>query len=797
MKKRLLVVGPIAIMSAVLVASGQTAERQPQSPGSALSASTQQAIIQQYCAACHNQKVKSGGLALDQLDIAQVAANAESWEKVVRKLRAGMMPPVNVRRPDPANTKALIAWLENELDRNAVFHAPAPGLHRLNRTEYANAIRDLLDLAIDPSTYLPSDDSSHGFDNMAGTLTLSSTLVEAYVSSAEKISRLAVGEATTPQLVIYRVPEDDSQNYSIEGLPFGTRGGTIVDHVFPSDGEYAITIIPLMGDNSVTAAFGSVPNEKLLVLVDGERVALLNWGIGRGGRVVPMQARFAAKAGPHKVGVTFLATNLAPALDLDRQFMRATIQTFRTPPELTLYPHVASIRVEGPYNAVAPEDSSTRRRIFVCRPAMPADEAACAQQIITNLATRAFRNPATAGAIDALMGFYRSGRSEGDFDTGIRLALSHVLAAPQFIYRIEPESPALRSGDAYRIGDPELASRLSYFLWSSAPDEELLQLAAQGKLTADNKIFEQQVRRMLADPRSEALAINFAGQWLNLRGMQKVTPFPKLYPDFDDPLRRAMRREVELLFDSIVREDRSVVDLLTADYTFVNERLALHYGIPNITGSQFRRVTLGPEFDMRRGLLGKGAILATTSMPERTSPVKRGQWVMANLIGMPPPDPPPNVPALPPRSGDSAGNTKEPTMREKMVQHRIRPDCVQCHRLMDPIGFALENFDAIAMWRTEDAGSPIDASEELYDGTHVNGLADLRKWLVGYSGQFTQVVTEKLLTYALGRGLDYQDMPLVRSIAREGAGHDNRFSVLVMGIVNSRAFRMNVKAASN
>jgi len=754
-----------------------------------LPAQSPRAVIDQYCVSCHNQKAKTGNLALDVLDLNNVRRDAEVWEKVVRKLRAGMMPPANMRRPDAATYKGLITWLENELDRDAAVHAPAPGLHRLNRVEYANAIKDLLDLNIDPAAYLPSDDSSYGFDNMAGSLTLSSTLVESYVSAAEKISRLAMSEATSTQFVIYRAPEDDTQNYHIEGLPFGTRGGMLVEHVFPSDGEYTLTVMPIMGDNSAGASFGSVANEKLLVLLDGERLDVLNWG-QRGGRTATMQVRFAAKGGPHKIGVTFLATNLAPVLDVDKQFMRSTVQTFRTPPELTFFPHVGSIRLEGPVNATSGDDSAARRRILSCRPVAAAQEAPCARRIIADLAGRAFRRPATDREVSTLLESYRDARKEQSFEGSIRTVLSHILAAPQFIYRIE-------AGGGARIGDIELASRLSYFLWSRGPDDELLKLANEGKLTRDPAVLEKQVRRMIADGRSEALAVNFAGQWLNLRGMQKVAPQSLLFPDFDDPLRRAMRREVELLFDSIVREDRSVTDLLSADYTFVNERLALHYGIPNVTGSQFRRLTLANDFDARRGLLGKGAILATTSAPERTSPVKRGQWVLTNLLGVKPPDPPPDVPPLPARAADLSGNAKEPPMREKMLQHRIRQDCIQCHQLMDPIGFTLENFDAIAAWRTDDAGTPIRTSEVLYDGTRVSGVAELRQWLAGYSDHLVQVVVEKLLTYALGRGLSYQDMPLVRSITRRAAAHENRFSTLVMGVVESEPFRMNMKSGSN
>jgi hypothetical protein len=888
MKHRFLVVGCSALMSAVLIAYGQAAGPQataapsqarpatplaPAAPAAAApntlpttvtSATDERALLNRYCVSCHNERAKTGTgqaadasrkLTLDNLDTAKLHDHAETWELVVRKLRAGMMPPAGVRRPEPATYKSMISWLEGELDRTATPYTPPPGLHRLNRTEYANVVRDLLNLDIDPAKYLPSDDSTRGFDNIAGTLGISSTLVEAYVLAAGKISRLAIGEAAPPTLVVYRTPEDTSQDYHIEGLPFGTRGGMLVSHVFPSDGEYTVTVTPIFGDNMSPTGFGSVPCEKLEVILDGERLELLDWQGGgrfgvtppncggapqRGGRgraagagaaapaganaapaagnrgagaagqaaagaaaaagaggfgaprpTPKMMVRFKTTAGPHKVGVTFPQTNLAPILDLDQHFQRDTLQTGPTP-GFTFFPHVGTVRIEGPFNAEPAKDSPSRRAIFVCRPTGAADETACARRIVSNLTRRAYRRPALASDVNTLMEFYQSGRKDGDFDRGIEMALARILASPKFIYRIEAEPSTVASTQSYRINDLDLASRLSFFLWSTIPDDQLLTVASQGRLK-DPVVLEKQVRRMLKDPRAEALAVNFAGQWLNLRGMQSVGPQPMLYPDFDDPLRQAMRREVELLFDSLVREDRNVVDLLTADYTFVNERLAKHYGIPYIYGSQFRRVTLGPDLDLRRGLLGKGAFLTTTSKPERTSPVTRGKWVMANILGMSPPDPPPDVPPLPPRAADATGNAKEPTMRQKMLAHRVRADCIMCHSLMDPIGFALENFDGIALWRTLDEGQAIDSTSQVFDGTKLDGPATLRKWLVGYSDQFVSVVAEKLLTYALGRGVEYQDMPLVRSLAREAAKNDNRFSALVLGIVKSKPFQMNQK----
>jgi hypothetical protein len=487
--------------------------------------------------------------------------------------------------------------------------------------------------------------------------------------------------------------------------------------------------------------------------------------------------------------VTFLATNFAPVLDLDRHFQRSTLQTGPTP-GYTFFPHVGTVRVEGPFNAVRASESPSRRRILVCRPAGPYD-AACARRILTRLATNAYRRPATPADVKPLMEFYEAGRGEKNFDLGIELALARVLASPQFIYRVEEAPPPRGAAGPVPISDVDLASRLSFFLWSRGPDEELLRVATRGRLR-DPATLEAQVRRMLNDPRAEALAVNFAGQWLNLRGMDAVAPLPLVYPDFDDPLRQAMRREVELLFDSIVREDRSVADLLTADYTFVNERLARHYGIPHVLGSRFRRVTLGPGFEGRRGLVGKGAFLTTTSKPERTSPVTRGTWIMTNVLGMSPPDPPANVPPLPARTTDATGNAREPAMREKMLEHRVRPDCVQCHRLMDPIGFSLENFDGIGLWRSHDEGTPVDASGELYDNSTVSGPDGLRSWLSKYSNQFVSVAAEKLLTYALGRGVEPLDMPLVRAIARDARQQGNRFSALVLGVVRSTPFQANV-----
>jgi Protein of unknown function (DUF1592)/Protein of unknown function (DUF1588)/Protein of unknown function (DUF1585)/Protein of unknown function (DUF1587)/Protein of unknown function (DUF1595)/Planctomycete cytochrome C len=882
MNKRFIVGGTaLLFMLAGLIVQGQTAGQRGAGTNASAPRSVaapayqaQQTVLNDYCVECHNKTAKTAGLAIDTLNIARVSDNVQEWEKIVRKLRAGMMPPAGQERPDKETYMALITWLENELDRTAKPYMPPPGVHRLNRTEYANAIKDLLDLQVDPSQYLPSDDSTRGFDNVASALTVSSTLVDSWVSAAGKISRLAIGDPATPALKVYRAPEDLTQNYPVQGLPLGTRGGLLITHIFPSDGEYTLLVESVFGDNMAGGNFGSVPCEKIEVLLDRERLQLLDWTSGRGGgnnancggaqrgggaqgargqaNALPaapgaeqaaaataqgarggnqggagdtpavaattgaqgggagqgggggqgagggrgnggggMRVKFSTTAGPHEVGVTFLATNNAPLLDMNKQFLRSTVQTGPTP-GFTFYPHIGSIKIDGPFNAKPATDSPSRRKIFICKPTGAADESACARKIVTNLASQAYRRTATSADLESLMNYYQGSRSNGDFDHAIANVLAHILASPQFLTRTEFEPSTIPAGQSYAISDAELASRLSFFLWSRGPDKTLMDLAAQKKLN-DPVILEQQVRRMLSDPRAEALTTNFAGQWLNLRGLDATSPLPMLYPDFDDPLRQAMRREVEMLFDSIRTEDRNIVDLLTADYTFVNERLAKHYGLKYIYGSQFRRINIGPDMDVRKGLLGKGAVLATTSKPERNSPVTRGKWIISTLLGVPPPDPPPNVPPLMPKPSDSRGNAKALSMRQSMLDHRVRQDCIQCHALMDPIGFTLENFDAIGLWRTEDAGEKILASEVMYDGTKVEGPAGLRNWVLGYSDQYVRVATEKMLTYALGRGAEPEDMPLIRKIVKDASRNNYRFSSLVLGVVKSEPFRKNMK----
>jgi len=764
------------------------------SPAHATAASAQRALVDRYCVVCHNAKLKTANLLLDGLDLTRLGDHAEIGEKVVRKLRAGLMPPTGMPRPDPATLESLIRWMEAELDRSAVPHLPPPGLHRLNRTEYANAIRDLLGLEVDATKFLPPDDSTRGFDNIAGALTMSPALMEAYLSAAGKISRLAIGTVAAPTQAVFDVPPDTAQNHYIEGLPFGTRGGLLIKYNFPGDGEYSFRAKGVTG--YFQRVLGQVAGEQLEVTIDGERVWLFDWdrdilnttGVGKATPRIPVTA------GMHTVGVTFLATNDVPGTELNKPFER----TMNTPGEISgflFYPHVGQVTIEGPYETHGATDTASRRKIFVCTPASAQVEDACARTIVSTLARHAFRRPATAADLTSLMKFYEAGRTEGGtFDAGIEGALQRILADPEFIYRGEREPATPAAGVSYPISDLALASRLSFFLWSSIPDDELIDVAAKGTLS-NPEMLDRQVRRMLADPRSEALISNFTGQWLNVRSLKASEPVVNLFPDFDDNLRAAFQREVELFFESIVREDRSVLDLLTADYTFVNERLAKHYGIHNIYGPRFRRVTLPAELDMRRGLLGKGALLTVTSAAARTSPVVRGKWFLQTFLGVSPPDPPPNVPVLAEKPPDTTGNAKAPTLRQAMEAHRSNPVCASCHQIFEPMGMALENFDAVGAWRTEDAGAPVDATGVMPDGTKLDGVGSLRGALERYSDQFARVVTEKLLIYALGRGVEYQDMPVVRSIARDAAATRYRFSSLVSAIVKSDPFRRNMKTA--
>ena len=785
-------VGCLAIVS-VLLTAGQAAGAPGQSSSAAeVSATAQRALLDRYCVACHSERTKKGNLSLQNLDLATVGDHPALWEGVIRKLRAGMMPPPGVRRPPDADYAALRDWLEAEIDRTARVEPGTKVLHRLNRTEYANVIRDLLDLEIDAATLLPADDSSRGFDNIAGSLTISPTLLETYVTAATKVARIAVGYWNTPTESTYIKRNDGSQNLHIEGLPFGTRGGMYLRHVFQADGEYTFTIRNL--------GVGTyIPGEQLELIIDGERRH--GWLYTKMGAFAGMDAArdghlevtLPVKAGSHMVGATFVATNYRPSLDVAKHFERKSLENGRVR-ELTTYPAIGALIIQGPFNATRPTDSPSIRKVFSCRPSNASNEAPCAREILSTLVRRAYRRPAMGDDLETLMPFYEEGRRGGTFEDGIELALRRILASPQFLVRVEREPADLAPGRPYRITDLELASRLSFFLWSSIPDDELIEIAAQGRLS-DPAELEQQVRRMLADPRSESLVKNFAQQWLYLRNLSSTAPVQTVFPDWDDELREGFARETELLFESIFREDRNVVELLTADYTFLNERLAKHYGIPHIYGSHFRRVPLGPELDYRRGLLGQGSFLSVTFVQShRTSPVKRGVWVLENILGTPPPAPPANVPAL---EDTDAGPDRVMTLREQMTAHRDNPACASCHRIMDPIGFALENFSADAKWRTKDGGeggSPIDAAAELYDGTAIDGPVDLRQALLKYSPQFVRTLTEKLMTYGLGRGVEYFDMPVIRSIMREAEATDYRFSAIVLGIVKSAPFQMRTSA---
>jgi len=782
---------PLSLVVCVASLSTGTLLYAQTAPNATPTAASERALLDRYCVVCHSDKLKTGGLTLQKIDLTHVGENAETLEKVVRMLRSGMMPKAGMPRPDQATMEAAIGWLENELDRNAVSTVPPPGVHRLNRTEYQNAIRDLLALEIDPGAFLPSDDSTRGFDNVAAALSLSPALLEGYVSAAGKISRLAIGDVTAPSQAVFRVAEDTSQDYHIDGLPFGTRGGMLVKYEFPADGEYAIKITPISkGNMGDTNPFGEIQGEKLEFLVDGQRLKVFDWDKERTKVDGTFDFKFPAKAGLRAVGVTFLATNYAPGNDLDQHFLRSTIETGGLP-GFKFFPHVGKIRIDGPYNPTGASDTASRRKIFVCHPASAAQETACARQIVSTLARRALRRPVTVQDTETLMSFYQQGRKGASFDAGIEMALRRILVDPEFVFRKEAEPASAPSGKPYRISDLELASRLSFFLWSSIPDDELLTLASQNKLH-EPAVLEQQVRRMLADRRSDALVLNFAGQWLQLRALKTQSPVTAEFPDFDDNLRQAMRKETELFVDSVVHENRSVTELLDANYTFVNERLAKHYGIPNVYGSNFRRVELGPEFDMRRGLLGKGSLLTVSSQPGRTSVVQRGKTVMQVFLGVEPPPPPVVPPPLKESATDVHGG-RRPTMREQMEMHRKVEPCASCHKIMDPIGFALENFDAVGQYRTTDDGSPINPDGVLVDGTKLDGVSSLRVAMVKYSPQFVRVVTEKLMIYALGRGTEYYDMPLVRSIVHDAEKDQYRFASLVLGVVKSVPFQMNEK----
>jgi mono/diheme cytochrome c family protein len=769
--------------------SSQPVEGQLPAASQAAPGADAQAVLQKYCVTCHNDRTKTAGLSLTSIDVGRVQDHPDIWEKVVVKLRARFMPPVGMPRPDAATYDALVTHLETALDRAAAA-APNPGrtdgLQRLNRTEYRNVIRDLLALDVDVSSLLPKDDENHGFDNVS-LPAISTTLLERYISSAQKVSRLAVGSPVRfPAAAIFVVPPDRTQEYHVEGLPFGTRGGTAVSYTFPRDGEYEIQLRLARDRNEVIEGFFDA--HQIEVNLDGAQLKLFTVEPQGGARATlqekvdeGLRVRVPVKAGPHTIGATFLRKP-ATLLEVERQPNDAQFNVDRSPrPQLALY----SLAIAGPYNDSGVEETPSRHRIFVCRPAGPSEEDACARTILGQLARRAYRRPVTDEDLRTPIRFYREGRGEGGFEAGIEAGLQSILTNPEFLFRVAKHPADVAPGAAYRISDLELASRLSFFLWSSIPDDELLQVAIGGTLRQP-RVLEQQVKRMLADPKAEALVSNFAGQWLQLRNLDTHMPDPRAFLDFDDNLRQAFRRETELFFQSVVAEDRNVLDLLTADYTFLNERLAKHYDIPNIYGSRFRRVAL-PAESVRGGLLGQGSILTVTSYGNRTSPVLRGKWILENILGAAPPPPPPNVPAL----AEPELGAKAPSMRQRMAAHRTNPACAGCHNLMDPIGLSTETFDAIGGWRTRDEdGQAVDVAGNLPDGTKYIGIAGLKQAVLKQPDGFVTTLTRKLMTYGLGRGLEYYDAPTVRAVVHKARNQGYRFSSLILGIVNSNAFQM-------
>ncbi len=807
MPKTLLVLVAVGFSAGLAASVGlHAAPSAGQSTAETADATSQRALLDQYCVTCHNERLQTAGLTLDALDVTNVAADAEVWEKVVRKLRAGAMPPAPRPRPDDATYDGFATWLETELDRASAAD-PNPGrteaFHRLNRAEYRNVIRDLLALDVDVAELLPADDGSYGFDNIAGVLGISPTLLERYLSAAKKVSRLAVGNPELPPTALtYHLAADYTQDDRIDGLPFGSRGGIAIPYNFPLDAEYVIRLRLGRDTLDALAAF-EVPHD-LDVSLDGDHLETFTVGEpppANAGRRSPEYrewrerqlhadddwvVRVPVRAGPRTLRAAFRKKTSAYPETLRQPYLRPYTNT--TGGDTRYQPYLKSVVITGPYEASgAPpvEATPSRERIFTCRPLSRDREAelSCVRDILSTLARRAYRRPVTSRDLDVLLGFYDDGRNDGGFEAGIELALRRLLASPEFLFRVERDPAGVEPGTNYRLSDLELASRLSFFLWSSIPDDALLDLAAAGQLH-DPAVLEAEVRRMLADDRAAALVENFAGQWLYLRNVPALAPDENLFPDFGEALRRAMQRETELFVTSVMREDRSVLELLTADYTFVNERLARHYGMPNVYGSHFRRVTL--DNDARRGLLGHGSILSATAYPTRTSPVLRGKWVLENLLGTPPPLPPPDVPAL-----EETSDGRALSMREAMEQHRANPVCASCHRLMDPPGFALEQFDAVGRYRTRsEANAAIDASGALPDGTAFEGAAGLRAALMQRPHLFVTTLTEKLMTYALGRGVEHFDAPAIRAIAHEAGQTDHRFSSLILGIVRSAPFQM-------
>jgi Protein of unknown function (DUF1592)/Protein of unknown function (DUF1588)/Protein of unknown function (DUF1585)/Protein of unknown function (DUF1587)/Protein of unknown function (DUF1595)/Planctomycete cytochrome C len=756
-------------------------------------------LVSKYCVSCHNEKLKTGGLALDRADAEHVANSAETWEKVIVKLRSRAMPPAGIRqRPDNAEYDRVASWLEAEIDRAAAAHANpgrAASLHRLNRAEYANAVRDLVAVEVDGQQMLPPDEQAFGFENNAEALSMQPALLDRYLSAAATIARRAVGDASIPAgFVRYGALKGNANDQTYlrqtdrlgEDFPLGSKGGVAARHYFPVDAEYVFKIRLQRAWDSVIRGL-NVPTQ-FEIRLDGKRVGQFTSGGGKAPSKTfqydgddGLQVRVPVKAGLHQVMATMLKTDDAEpeGVGPDRLPLFSRASDNANSPIA-----IASLWIGGPYGGQVPQDSPSRRLLFVCRPADAADEIPCAKKIVTRLAARAYRRAATDDDVETLLSFYQRGRGNGSFDDGIRAALERVLVSPDFLFRIEADPAGVTSGSVYRISDIELASRLSFFLWGSIPDDTLLDLAIHGKLQ-EPAVLEQQVRRLLADSRARnSLVQNFFSDWLQIRNVWLLNPDGTKFPWFDDNLRSAFVTETELWLDAQLQEDHSVTDLLTSDETFLNEQLARHYGITEIYGSHFRRVKLTDE--NRFGLLGKASVLAVTSYTTRTSPTIRGKWLLENILAAPMPAPPPNVPAL----EDSNKEGKPLSVREMLEKHRANPVCASCHARMDPLGLSLENFDAIGQWRTTDAGKPIDASGVLLDGTKVNGPRPLRAALMAQKGQFVKAVTEKLLTYALGRGLEYYDAPTIRAIDRAAEAEDYRWSAIVLGIVKSSEFQM-------
>jgi len=770
----------------ILVSSAGLAFGQPAKPAPVVS--PQRALVNRYCAGCHNDKLQSGGFSWAKIDLAHPEKNAEQTEKVIRKLRVGLMPPPGLPRPDAAATRSFISYLETKVDQAAALH-PNPGrpaLHRLNRTEYANSIRDLLNVDIDVSSLLPPDDMSHGFDNMADVLTVSPALMSGYLRAASQISREAVGDPQAPPLMAaYNIPRVVNQLRHIEGTPMGTRGGLSVIHNFPADGEYVFKLSFYYTPTG--SLYGAImgKGQKIEISLNGERVALLD--IDPASKQATENIKtppIRVQAGPQRISAAFIQNAEGPVEDSFRPIEQSLVDvSIGYVPGITAPVHLHTFTITGPLNTAGVSDTPSRRKIFTCHPASDSEELPCAKKILSGLLRQAWRRPVTDGDLESELNYYQMGRNQGNFESGIQTAIQAMIADPNFVFRFERTPVNVAPGENFRISDLELASRLSYFLWSSAPDEELLGVGSQGRLH-EPAILEKQVRRMLADPKSNALATNFAAEWLHLQNLKDVLPDPYFYPNFTRDLGDAMKEETELFFSSIVREDRNILDLLNANYTYVNEILAKHYGIPNVLGSRFRRVELTDP--NRFGLLGQGSILTLTSVANRTSPVQRGKWVMIVLLGTPPPPPPPNVPPL----KENADGTKPLSVRERMEEHRKNEPCHSCHQMMDPIGLALENFDATGAWRTWDSGFKIDAEGKMFDGAKLDGPVSLRQALLKHSDAFLGNFTENLLSYGLGRVLEPADMPVVRSIERTAAKNDDSFASLVLGVVRSTPFQM-------